>query len=116
MRLLIAFLIGLISAPAWATPCPPPQITQGWGQSFYGTAVVSGFVYDQLSSNLYVILINRQYDTFFNVSYGVAQAFTTTKTPDYFFTSQIQNSYHESLETEVCGPLLTEAGGYLLTH
>lgn len=116
MRFLAAILFALVSAPAWAVaPCASPPLTNGWAQSFPTGIQVKGFLYDQSNLRLYVTMADQRYWTFFNVPTGVMNGFTTTKTPDAFFNSQIQGRYQESLETETCGLLLNEDGRFLLT-
>ena len=55
---------------------------------------------------------------FFNTSQNAIQMFATVPNPDTYWAS-FQRQYHESLlaqtSLQAC-PLLTQAGGYLLTH
>lgn len=114
--LCIAAVLALWTGQAWSAPCPPPQITVGWSQSFYTATTLKGFTFNQQTSVLYVILPSNQYVAYFNVPAGTAQAFTTTSQPDQFYANNVANAYHASLETEVCGLLQTESLGYLWTH
>lgn len=109
-----AFLF-LFSLPALAAPCPGPQLTQGWSQAFYNTAVVSSFTYDQLNSWLYVSLKTGYFNDYIQVPVSTAQAFTFTQNADLFFQQNVNPVYHEILLTENCSFLLTENNGILLT-
>ena len=115
MRLVLFIAALLLGTPALAAPCSPPQIVQGWGQSFPTGVTVKGFTYDQINTIMYVIFNTQQFYSYFKVPFGIAQAFTTTSTPDAFYNNQIANSYQQSVETELCGLILTEANGYLLS-
>lgn len=107
-------LMFLFARAALAAPCPPPTIDAGFGQSFYGTAVVSGFLWDQNNQLLYVIGISRQYVTYVAVPLATAQNFAYTKTPDAFYAQNVQNSFHEAMEAENCQPLVNENGAAIL--
>jgi hypothetical protein len=110
----LAFLV-LFAIPALAVPCPGPQITQGWSQAFYNTAVVSSFTYDQLNSWLYVSLKTGYFNDFIGAPVSTAQAFTFTQNADLFFQQNVNPVYHEILLTENCSFLRAENNGILLT-
>lgn len=110
----LAFLIALLfSSAALATPCTGPTITAGFGDTFSGTTVVTGFLYDSNIRNMYVTFPGSQYYTYLNVPYSTATGFANTRTPDQYYSSRISSSYRVALSTETCQAILTEAGAYI---
>lgn len=104
----LVFPLIVVAHAASAVPCPPPTIDAGFGQSFYGTQIVSGFLWDQNNLLLYVIGLDRRYVTYIQVPQATAQNFSYTHTPDAFFQQNVEFSFHEALEAENCQPLVNE--------
>jgi hypothetical protein len=120
LALAAAAFLALAMNHADAAPCPPPQITSGYGTSFFGQATVAGFTWDQNSSRMYVNLTTLKIDVFVNVPYGAAQGFYASssspyQTPDQYFAQNVAPYYEQGLLAETCTPILTELSTVILT-
>lgn len=104
-----------VSFPASAAPCPSPQTSSGWSQSFTNTTVVKSMIYDLDHQYLYTIFPTNQYYTYIPVPQNVAQAFTYSSSPDIFYQQQI-TKFHSALESENCSIILTEASSPILVR
>ena len=120
MKKLI-FLLILLCDPAYAITCPPPQQPDGYSGSLAGQ-VVTGYNYSTSLSFLYMYLSTGLYNGYLAVSPLTVNYLIASKTPDSFYSSQINGQrdinsgpYHETLMTELCGNLLTEGGNYILS-
>lgn len=111
----IAVLL-VAASTAFAAPCPPATISSGFGQTFTGTTIVSGFLWDADNLLMYVMNLGQQYVTYIQVPLATAQAFANnyTTSPDTFYQQNVENSFHEALESESCQPLANENGTALL--
>ena len=111
-----------------------PSLQQSFGTQYYGTSIVSGFIYDVSSSILYTLYPTINYDIFLNVPGSLAQAFATADAqlggsgrnpnipyPDTLYTNNVNNQtgnpvYKQCLLAENGAPLLCENGNYLVVY
>jgi len=112
--LAIAAFIFFGAQAAEASPCPPPIINAGFGQTFTGTSYVSGFLWDANNLYLYVMNYKQQYTTYILVPQATAQNFATAASPDTFFYQNVENSFHIALAAENCTPLRNQNGNIIL--
>ena len=114
--IFLSIIFSVLSERAEAMPCPSPNITEGFGQTYTGTTLVSGFIWDREINWLYVINISNTYWTYINFTEAGANAFANTKTPDAFFLQGIAFSAPTTIEAETCATLMNENGAPLLNE
>lgn len=108
-----------------------PSLQQAFGTQYYGTSIVSGFIYDVSQSILYTLYPTINYDVFLGVPSSLAQAFATADAqlggsgrnpnipyPDTLYTNGVNAQtgnpvYKQCLLMENGAPLLAETGNYL---
>ena len=113
MRLLVGLLL-LLASPAFAAPCTEATFYDGFAGQFFGTTLVTGFMYGLDETYMYVTETNGKISGYINVPQSTAQNFNYSKTPDTFYKTQIKYVYRRPLMTETCQNLLTEDNHYLL--
>ena len=101
---LLFYLWNTNAAPSNPVICAPPVVDNCFSGQFFATPIytplTTGFIYDVVTLDLYVLFSNNSITGFAGVPLQVATSFNYAKNPDLFYQNDILPIF---TQTFVCG-------------